>query len=282
MATEKATPEIQHISLPAQDRFEGLIERVLTSTAQDPGVVEIVVPPTGSIYLNALTRGQLEIRLSDGVQTETPDLYLGGQLLREMPQARITTPLSLAGLQFTATGFYRLFQLDASQLTDRITPLEAIDGQLAAALRDALAAVGRGEEAADIMQETLAIKLPSASPPELAAKAAGQIERKAGRIGMTELAGACDVSPRHLRRVFSREVGVSPKSYAKTIQINTVVAALQSGETGAVHDLALAHGYYDQAHFTRDFSRLVGSNPSKFLASREAFLEMFLGRNRNR
>lgn len=279
MANGKAGPDIEHKPLPAQQRFERLIERVLTSTSDQPGVFETAVPPTGAIYLNCLVRGRVHFRFRSGARAEAPDLYFGGQLLKEMPQCRITTPLTVAGLKFTATGFHRLFRVDASRLTDRIMPLDDIDARLAAALRRALAPVQHADEAAEIMQDALAEKRSAGPAPGLAATAAGHIERTAGRLDVAELAETCAASPRHLRRVFSREVGVSPKAYAKIVQLNTVVAALRTGEAGAVHDLALAHGYYDQAHFARDFSRLVGSNPGAFLASREAFLEMFLGRN---
>lgn len=211
MATGRSGPEIQHQPLPAQNRFDGLIQRVLTSNSDDPGVFETAVPPTGAIYLNALMRGHADFRFRGGARSEASDLYIGGQLLKEMPQARVTAPFTMAGLQFTATGFYRLFRVDASRLTDRVTPLEAIDRRLTAVLRVALATARHdGEEAARIMQQTLASELPAPLAPGLAAMAAGHIEQESGRIDIAELAEVCGVSTRHLRRVFSREIGVPP------------------------------------------------------------------------
>jgi methylphosphotriester-DNA--protein-cysteine methyltransferase len=128
------------------------------------------------------------------------------------------------------------------------------------------------------MQDALVDHLPAPRPAGLADRATGIIDQRKGRIDISELADALAVTPRHLRRVFARDVGLSPKSYAKTVQLNEIVAVLHSGEEGAMHDLALAHGYYDQSHFVRDFTRRVGNNPGAFLSGRDLFLEMFLGR----
>lgn len=271
-------PAVLHDSLPAGKPLSGLVHRILTSVATEPGTFEIPLPPTGSIYLNALIRGKATFRFSDGTHAHAPKFYIGGQLLREIPIARIQTPLLLVGLQFSATGIHRLFRIDASKLTDRMTPLDVVDGELARYLSDALENVDRSAEAAKILQDILAGQLPNALAGGLAARAATRIEAQGGHIDVAELAESCGVTPRHLRRVFSREVGISPKAYAKTIQLNAVISALQSGEMDAMHQIALKHGYYDQAHFIRDFSRLVGNNPTDFLASRDPFLEMFLGR----
>lgn len=270
--------DIVHKPLAAQSRFSGLIVRVLSSTSDESGIFEMPVPPSGSIYLNAMLCGRADFRLSDNVSVEAPSLYFGGQLVKEMPLARIETPLVLVGLQFTATGFYRLFGADASRLTDAIVPLSAVAPRLAERLQGVLDAAAAIEETARVMQGTLAEMLPDPAAPGLGDEVASRIERCSGRIEISELAESCGVTPRHLRRVFAREVGISPKSYAKIVQLNEVVSVLQSGESRATHELALAHGYYDQSHFVRDFSRLVGSNPGRFLSSRDLFLDMFLGK----
>lgn len=275
-------PEIHHRPLPAQQRFEGLIERVLTSTSEDTGVYEAAVPPTGSIYLNAMTAGQVTFRLSGEQRFKSPSLYIGGQLQREMPLARIETPWRLVGLQFTATGFHRLFHIDAATVTDRVVSVGDLDDRLEQALSRGIQGLQSTAEIGAAMQDALEPWLSSARPEGLADRAARLIESRSGRIEMARVAQALNVSPRQLRRVFGREVGTTPKSYAKTVQLNGIIAVLQAGDGGAVQRIALEHGYYDQAHFVRDFSRLVGNNPGEFMASRDPFLAMFMGRKRRR
>lgn len=276
--TDRA-PAVHHDALPVRKHLLDLVRRVLTSFATEPGTFETPLPPSGSIYLNAMLLGNAEFHFSDGTHVHAPKFYIGGQLLREMPLARIQTPLLIVGLEFNATGFHRLFGTDVSKLTDRMTPLDGVDSDLTERMSDALQGVDAPADAAEILQDILARQRPNALAGELGERAATRIEAHDGRIGVAELAESLDVTPRHLRRVFSREVGISPKAYAKTVQLNTVISTLQSGETKAMQQIALNHGYYDQAHFIKDFSRLVGSNPTDFLVSGDPFLEMFLGRH---
>lgn len=278
MKREGTEPEVVHQVLPANPRFSGVIRRVLTSSASEAGTIQLPVPPTGSIYLNALIQGRVKIAFRDGSQLDANPLYIGGQILRETLIAQIQTPLLIVGLEFEATGFHRLFGIDASTLTDRLTPFDAVHPSAANRLSRKLTGLDHSDTIAETMQLILSDCLPPEGDRSLASRAAGVIEARGGRLDIADLAKELSVSERHLRRSFTVAVGISPKAYAKTVQLNEVIGALQSGNTDMMHNIALNHGYYDQAHFVRDFSRMVGNNPTAFLASRDPFLSMFLGR----
>jgi AraC-like DNA-binding protein len=59
-------------------------------------------------------------------------------------------------------------------------------------------------------------------------------------------------------------VGVSPKWVLARYRMHDAVGELDAGYAGALADLAARYGWFDQAHFTRDFSRLVGEPPSAY------------------
>ena len=46
-----------------------------------------------------------------------------------------------------------------------------------------------------------------------------------------------------------------------------IVAILSSAEVRSQSELAALLGYADQAHFTRDFSRVTGTTPGRFAAA---------------
>ena len=73
-----------------------------------------------------------------------------------------------------------------------------------------------------------------------------------------------EVSGRTLQRDFLHYVGVGPKWVLGRHRMHDVVAALDGGYDGSLTDLAVVHGWYDQAHFTRDFTALVGVPPSRY------------------
>jgi len=72
------------------------------------------------------------------------------------------------------------------------------------------------------------------------------------------------VGRRRLQRLFSYYVGVSPKWVLSRYRMHDVVAALDNGYQGLLTDLAATYGWYDQAHFIREFSALIGTTPSAY------------------
>ena len=69
---------------------------------------------------------------------------------------------------------------------------------------------------------------------------------------------------RSLQRLFTQYVGVGPKWVLARYRMHDVVDALDAGYDGALSDLAHEYGWYDQAHFTRDFTALVGVPPGRY------------------
>lgn len=83
-------------------------------------------------------------------------------------------------------------------------------------------------------------------------------------LAVADLEQRHGVSARTLQRDFLHYVGIGPKWVLARYRMHDVVAALDGGYTGSLTDLALRHGWYDQAHFTRDFTALVGIPPSRY------------------
>ena len=72
------------------------------------------------------------------------------------------------------------------------------------------------------------------------------------------------VTVRTLQRLFTHYVGVGPKWVLARYRMHDAVAELHDGWDGTLTDLAVRHGWYDQAHFTRDFTALVGMSPGEY------------------
>lgn len=83
-------------------------------------------------------------------------------------------------------------------------------------------------------------------------------------VAVGELERRHSVSARTLQRDFLHYVGVGPKWVLARYRMHDVVAELDGGYEGSLSELGLRHGWYDQAHFTRDFTALVGVPPSRY------------------
>lgn len=72
------------------------------------------------------------------------------------------------------------------------------------------------------------------------------------------------IGRRALERLFARYLGVGPKWLLARYRMHDVVTALDEGYAGSLAELAATHGWFDQAHFGRDFAALVGCPPSTY------------------
>lgn len=87
-------------------------------------------------------------------------------------------------------------------------------------------------------------------------------------VQVAQLEDRHDISSRGLQRLFHHYIGVGPKWVLARYRLHDAVSALDGGWTGSLTDLAHAHGWYDQAHFIRDFTALVGVPPSHYRSRR--------------
>jgi AraC-like DNA-binding protein len=82
-----------------------------------------------------------------------------------------------------------------------------------------------------------------------------------GLLTVAEVEDRHGIGTRQLQRLFARYVGATPKWVLARHRMHDAVTRLDEGFDGTLADLAAEH---DQAHFTRDFRRLVGQSPGSY------------------
>jgi len=90
------------------------------------------------------------------------------------------------------------------------------------------------------------------------------IRRTSGSIRINELAAKLFVSERTLRRLFKEHVGISPKALCRITRLQSAMSYCR--ETKDVNFLIAAYdnGYFDQAHFIKDFKEFCGFTPGQY------------------
>ena len=86
-----------------------------------------------------------------------------------------------------------------------------------------------------------------------------------GQYRITELLAETGISQKHLTRVFQQQIGVSPKPYAQLLKFQHALSLLHGQSQTDFGRLAQDCGYYDQAHFHRDFRRFSGVTPKAYI-----------------
>ena len=78
------------------------------------------------------------------------------------------------------------------------------------------------------------------------------------------------VSERHLRRLFRETTGISPKTFAKLTRFRHALRAAREASHASWTNIAVASGYYDQAHLIAEFRAISGVTPSALLGELRA------------
>lgn len=160
----------------------------------------------------------------------------------------------------------------ASELVDLEVDADRLWGRSALTLGDRLAEAASAEDAACLLEREAITRWADASVPDpLVVAAVGLLQPwQAGEV----MAVAADlfISPRQMRRRFLAALGYGPKELQRILRFNGFLALSDTGHglAGNAADMSLAAlarlaGYADQAHLSRECSRLSGFTPSAFL-----------------
>jgi len=111
-----------------------------------------------------------------------------------------------------------------------------------------------------------ALDLPGASPAILTTR--DYLEAHYGEpVSLDELARLVSISPYHLARLFTAQMGIPPHAYLESVRIRQARRLLTLGRP--ILEVALSTGFADQSHFTRRFKRTVGVPPGDFVKHRK-------------
>ncbi|MFG2513108.1 AraC family transcriptional regulator [Streptomyces sp. NPDC048584] len=90
-------------------------------------------------------------------------------------------------------------------------------------------------------------------------------ERIVEGVALAEAGGTLSAHPAHLVRAFSGAYGIAPHQYLMSRRVGRARRLLLEGRSPS--EAAVATGFYDQAHLTRHFRRLVGVTPGRYRAT---------------
>ncbi|RZT05657.1 AraC-type DNA-binding protein [Duganella sp. CF402] len=172
------------------------------------------------------------------------------------------------GVSFRPGAFRAFLRAEVQSITDRELPLSAVfacdDAAAERSVLDAADDAGMVEAASAILRSAL-----PAPDPEVARIAAilRAIESQAEITQVQQLADHVGVSVRRLQMLFKDYIGASPKWIIRRKRLLDAADLLATGSAIDLAALAQQLGYYDQAHFTTDFEKLVGKPPADYRRS---------------
>jgi AraC-like DNA-binding protein len=178
---------------------------------------------------------------------------------------RVVGPFLILGCGIKPSGWKSLFNCSAHPLTDRMTSLEDMWGDVATDMMDRLNHDQTDEELVAIMDDAISKQVEKIGLKQTDS----QIERfeMIGRLDSTvrvdDVARDVGLSVRQLERRSLESLGMTPKTFLRRCRFLDMAMTMRGFGNASDEDLA-ALRYFDQSHLNREFKRFVGMTPKTF------------------
>lgn len=136
--------------------------------------------------------------------------------------------------------------------------LKQISEQLAAAETD--------PQRIQITELFLVSQLKNVTDDILVTEAVSLIRHSKGIMRMKDIAAKLNISQSPFEKRFRKIVGASPKKFASIVRLQSIISDFSP--TMSMTEIGYRIGYYDQAHFIKDFKIFTGETPEKFFTKK--------------
>ncbi|MBX3232937.1 MAG: AraC family transcriptional regulator [Labilithrix sp.] len=169
------------------------------------------------------------------------------------------------GTKFKSGAFRAFWPSPLRELTDRGLSVADAFGAEGAALVAAASAATSDEERIALVERFLLLRAgPVDDDALLAERAVSLATADASIARVADLAARIGVSVRKLERTFRSHVGVSPGWVIRRFRVQEAAERVAHGVAIDWPALASDLGYFDQAHFIREFKSQIGCTPGDY------------------
>jgi AraC-like DNA-binding protein len=277
--------------------LRSIVERLWWLEGPADEIAAEPIPPDGHPEIIIHAGDPFAQRVGDDDFRVQDRVLLAGQstmAVRVMPRgyARV------AGARLHPDGAHALFNVPQHELTNHIVDVRDLQPRLARQVHDDVIGRDDGEAIVSALDRALCATLASTRTSSASTSSSSSSSRllvsaasieasparraiaianaQRGLVRVDALADAVDLSVRQLERQFQERVGLSPKLFLRIIRFQEVLRAVRTGPDALRWaDLAMAHGFYDQAHFIRDCRLFAGASPSALNVSDDSLTALF-------
>ena len=176
------------------------------------------------------------------------------------------------GVKFRPGAFYHFLGKSVSALTNRMVPFQEVFGMSSQALEQRLFAQETAEQMVPLAESFIRERLPERDAHvDLIHAVIQHVMSDRSIVKVDDLVRRFPIHKRQFQILFRQYVGVSPKWIIQRCRLHEAVEKMADGYMPDWPNLALELGYYDQAHFIKDFKSIVGKSPeiyAKLLSER--------------
>lgn len=168
------------------------------------------------------------------------------------------------GIRFLPTTFPSLFNLNAKELSNRFERLEIVLNETSQYITDNFSASDNFEKI-KFKLDTYFINIIAKVNASFDSRFQNALNVILKNFGVVNVQTDLDVglSQRQLRRYFEFYIGDTAKTFSQVVRFQNILNAKPSTQSLRHNKIFFDLGYYDQAHFIKEFKNFYGVTPSK-------------------
>ena len=252
------------------DKFQNYIENFVYFKGYTPEHSKEKIVPDGSMNLifeldgmkrNVFDNETLEPKL------DFTKVWFSG-VHRNLINISAHKDSSMFVVRFKPSGGYPFLPKPIYEYTDSVTPAEQIFGDEVFEIREDLLNSEDGETKKEIVEAWLNEKFDEAKTPKEAIQISVQkiiSDPHFQQNNLAELIEESGYSQKQFISLFKKYVGIAPKYFQRIVRFNEILIKIQKDEKLSWTEISYDCGFYDQAHFIKEFQHFCGVNPEAHL-----------------
>lgn len=259
----KRTPNIRSLYLPVQPGFKHPAEGVMYQEfLPDPRLQAYIYcywqlhtkhPLTAPFHYRVIADGCMDVYF----ELQEPDKSYVMGFANSFVEFELAPSFNYVGIRFFPGMFPQLYKINAAELSNRAVSLEEVLPGLAKFLADAFSGTLSPASLKALLDEHFLHHLSNTviEADNRLYESIHLILENGGTVSV-EKELPQGISIRQLRRLFEFYIGDTPKEFSRVVRFQKTLQAPED---------YLNMGYYDQAHFIKEFKNLYGLTPGKAL-----------------
>lgn len=180
---------------------------------------------------------------------------------------------NMLGVHFKPGGCYPFVEFPLAEINNTTLEMDTFWGNSIHDIREAILEEKDIEKRFAIVENFLLLKgRNKMENHELVHYSVGQLTASPQMWTIRNLSHKTGVTQKHLITLFRKYVGLSPKMFSRINKFQKVVGMIERQEKIDWASLAYECGYFDQAHFIKEFREFSGVNPRLYLEKRGPYL----------
>ncbi len=183
--------------------------------------------------------------------------------------------MGFVAVRFRPGCFAHFFRGAMDELTETFLPISEVWGASGIELTERVMAVVNFEERIQLIESFLLGKIAlHVKNNDIVHFAVTALLNHSGNMKIRDIMHSLHVSERQFQRSFKQTMGIPAKQFQRIMRFESTIKQFMQHDHTYHLSIILAHGYYDQSHFYKEFQELISATPRDFLLDKR-YMSLF-------